>query len=77
MPDAVTNWFGNITSHPAAIVDAASVDDIAAVLKNPGRYPSPVRAVGSNHSTSPLRHRRRRHPDPDVEDEPDPRDHRR
>jgi hypothetical protein len=53
MPESVTNWFGNITSHPAVIVEAASVDDIIAVLKNPGKYPSPVRAVGSNHSTSP------------------------
>ncbi len=52
MPNTVTNWFGNITSHPAVIVDAATVDDIVAVLKNPDRYPSPVRAVGSNHSTS-------------------------
>ena len=48
----ITNWFGNITSHPAVVVEAASVDDIVAVLKDPGQYPSPVRAVGSNHSTS-------------------------
>lgn len=53
MAGVVTNWFGNITSHPAVIVDATSTDDIVAVLKNPGQYPSPVRAVGSNHSTSP------------------------
>ncbi len=53
MPETVTNWFGNITCHPAVIVEAASVDDIVAVLKNPAQYPSPVRAVGSNHSTSP------------------------
>ena len=53
MPDSVTNWFGNIISHPAVVVEAASVDDIIAVLKNPVQYPSPVRAVGSNHSTSP------------------------
>jgi hypothetical protein len=52
MPNTVTNWFGNITSHPAVIVEAASVDDIVAVLKDPVRYPAPVRAVGSNHSTS-------------------------
>src|SRR5215475_1199707 len=52
MPNTVTNWFGNITSHPAVVVDAASVDDIVAVLKDPQKYPSPVRAVGSNHSTS-------------------------
>lgn len=48
----ITNWFGDITSNPAVVVQAASVDDIVAVLKDPGRYPSPVRAVGSNHSTS-------------------------
>jgi hypothetical protein len=53
MPETVTNWFGNIVSQPAVIVDAASVDDIVAVVKNPGKFPSPVRAVGSNHSTSP------------------------
>jgi FAD binding domain len=49
----VTNWFGNIVSHPAVVVEAASVDDIVGILKNPAQYPSPVRAVGSNHSTSP------------------------
>ena len=49
----VTNWFGNVVSHPAVIVDANSPDDIIAVLKDPTKYPSPVRAVGSNHSTAP------------------------
>ena len=51
--NTVTNWFGDIVSHPAAIVDANSVDDIVRVLKDPVAYPSPVRAVGSNHSTAP------------------------
>ncbi len=51
--NTVTNWFGNIVSHPAVIVDANSVDDIIAVLKDSVTYPSPVRAVGSNHSTAP------------------------
>jgi FAD/FMN-containing dehydrogenase len=49
----VTNWFGNIVSHPSIVVDANSVDDIVRVLKDPIRFPSPVRAVGSNHSTTP------------------------
>src|SRR5690242_16588419 len=54
MPDPeVTNWFGDIVSHPKVVVEARSVDDIVAVLKDSGRYPAPVRAVGSNHSTSP------------------------
>lgn len=49
----VTNWFGDLVSHPQVIVDANSADDIIKVFKNPDQYPSPVRAVGSNHSTSP------------------------
>lgn len=53
MSSTVTNWFGNITSHPAVVVEVASVDEIVSVLKDPARYPAPVRAVGSNHSTSP------------------------
>ena len=48
----ITNWFGDIVSHPKVVVDAHSVDDIIAVLKDSARYPSPVRAVGSNHSTT-------------------------
>src|SRR5271154_4324 len=51
--NTVTNWFGDIVSHPQVIVDANSVDDIVAVMKDPVTYPSPVRAVGSNHSTAP------------------------
>src|SRR5215831_9120375 len=48
----VTNWFGNLISHPKVIVDANTVDDVVAVLKDAAKYPSPVRAVGSNHSTT-------------------------
>jgi FAD/FMN-containing dehydrogenase len=51
--NTVTNWFGNVVSHPNVIVDAHSVGDIVAVMKDPVKYPSPVRAVGSNHSTAP------------------------
>jgi len=53
MPATVTNWFGNIVSHPAVVVEAATPDEIVSILKNPSQYPAPVRAVGSNHSTSP------------------------
>jgi FAD/FMN-containing dehydrogenase len=48
----VTNWFGDLVSHPQVIVEAHSVDDIIAVLEDPVKYPAPVRAVGSNHSTA-------------------------
>ena len=50
----ITNWFGDLTSHPRVVVDATSADDIVRVLKDPNKYPSPVRAVGSNHSTAPV-----------------------
>jgi FAD/FMN-containing dehydrogenase len=49
----VTNWFGDLVSHAQAVAEAASADDVLNVLKNPTQYPSPVRAVGANHSTAP------------------------
>jgi len=49
---AVTNWFGDLVTHPKAVVEATSTDDLIAILKDPAKYPSPVRAVGSNHSTA-------------------------
>src|SRR5690242_10062753 len=48
----ISNWFGDVVSHPQVIAEAKSVDDIMAILKDPVKYPSPVRSVGSNHSTS-------------------------
>jgi FAD/FMN-containing dehydrogenase len=52
LPDfTVTNWFGDLVSHPKAVAEAVSVGDLVAILKNPSQYPSPVRAIGSNHST--------------------------
>ncbi|HKS97819.1 MAG TPA: FAD-linked oxidase, partial [Terriglobia bacterium] len=48
----VTNWFGDVVSHPQVVVDVHSVDDLVRVVKDPTTYPSPVRCVGSNHSTS-------------------------
>lgn len=54
MPElTVRNWFGDLVSHPLVIVDAHSVADIQAVLMDPSKYPAPVRAAGSNHSTTP------------------------
>jgi hypothetical protein len=49
----VTNWFGDLVSHAQAVAEAASADDVLNVFKNPTQYPSPVRAVGANHSTAP------------------------
>jgi FAD/FMN-containing dehydrogenase len=48
----VTNWFGDIHSQPRVVVKPSSVEEIVEVLKNRDKYPSPVRAVGSNHSVT-------------------------
>jgi FAD/FMN-containing dehydrogenase len=48
----ITNWFGDLVSHPQVVVEAKTVSEIVAILKDPVKYPSPVRAVGSNHSTT-------------------------
>jgi FAD/FMN-containing dehydrogenase len=48
----VTNWFGDLVSHPQVVVEANSIDDLIAVLKEPVKYPAPVRGIGSNHSTT-------------------------
>src|SRR5579872_3366345 len=49
----VRNWFGDLISHPKVVTEAHSVHDLVRILKDPVQFPSPVRAVGSNHSTSP------------------------
>ncbi len=48
----VSNWFGDIVAHPKVLVEASSAEEIAKILRNPKKYPSPVRAFGSNHSTA-------------------------
>ncbi len=48
----VTNWKGSIVSYPCVVTYPKTVDDIVAILKDPDTYPAPVRAVGSNHSTT-------------------------
>ena len=48
----VHNWGGDVYSYPAVVVTPESVDDLVAIMKDKERYPSPVRAVGSNHSTT-------------------------
>jgi FAD/FMN-containing dehydrogenase len=46
------NWLGDVVSDPRIVVRPRNVDDIVAVMKDPARFPSPVRAIGSNHSTT-------------------------
>ena len=49
----VRNWFGSIVSSPALVVYPRSAEEIVAIIRDSARYPGPVRAVGSNHSTTP------------------------
>src|SRR5918998_3319852 len=49
----VRNWFGSIVSFPSVVAEPGNVQDIVAIVQDEERYPSPVRAVGSNHSTTP------------------------
>lgn len=48
----VQNWEGSIVSFPSAVVEPESVDEIIEILKDTDKYPSPIRAIGSNHSTT-------------------------
>lgn len=53
MPTQVVNYDGSITAHPQQLVFPESVETIQTVLRDPGQYPSPVRAMGSYHSLTP------------------------
>ena len=50
---SVSNWFGDVVSKPKVLIEAKSAKEIARILRNSDKYPSPVRAFGSNHSTAP------------------------
>lgn len=53
MPNSIANYDGSITAHPQQLVYPQTVEEIQAVLRDPTRYPSPVRAMGSYHSLTP------------------------
>jgi FAD binding domain-containing protein len=53
MRNIVRNYDGGITSSPTQLVSPRAVADIQSVLRDAGRYPSPVRAMGSYHSLTP------------------------
>ena len=53
MPNQVVNYDGSIVVSPQQLVYAETVQDIQAVMRDPVRYPGPVRAMGSYHSLTP------------------------
>ncbi|MFW6076087.1 MAG: FAD-binding protein, partial [Chloroflexota bacterium] len=50
----VSSWTGEFRYTPSVFVQPESVEDIVQVVKDRETFPSPVRAVGSNHSTVPV-----------------------
>ena len=53
MPASITNYDGSIVTTPQQVVRPETVEEIQAVFREPGRFPSPVRAMGSYHSLTP------------------------
>jgi len=53
MANLIVNYDGSITASPRQLVYPETVADIQAVLRDPARYPGPVRAMGSYHSLTP------------------------
>ena len=53
MANKVVNYDGSITASPRQLAYPQSVEEIQAILRDPARFPSPVRAVGSYHSLTP------------------------
>jgi L-gulonolactone oxidase len=48
----IKSWDGIWTYRPAVIVTPKSAEDIVAIMRDPDRFPSPVRPAGSMHSTA-------------------------
>ena len=48
----IHNWGKDVFSYPSKVVKPDSVEEVIEIVKNRKKYPAPVRAVGSNHSTT-------------------------
>jgi len=46
------NWFGDIIFRPGVVVRPTTEAELIAIVKDTANYPAPVRAAGSNHSTT-------------------------
>ncbi|CAN7181802.1 D-arabinono-1,4-lactone oxidase [Knoellia sp. LjRoot47] len=49
-----SNWAGNVTAHPARLVEPRSVEDVVAAVKQAAERGQRVRVVGAGHSFTPL-----------------------
>ena len=55
MTAELRHWDGEWPTYPQELVHARSVEDVVAVMKDPERYPAPVRPHGSGHSPANCR----------------------
>ena len=53
MSTTITNYDGAITTTPQQHVHPKSIAELQEILRDRNKYPSPVRAMGSNHSLTP------------------------
>ena len=53
MSTTITNYDGGITTTPQQYVHPGTVAELQEILRDRQKYPSPVRAMGSNHSLTP------------------------
>jgi FAD/FMN-containing dehydrogenase len=53
MANSITNYDGSITTTPQVLAEPTTVAEIQAILRQPDKFPSPVRAMGSFHSLTP------------------------
>lgn len=49
----VHNWADTYTADPAVVTEARTPEELAAIVSDSESFPSPLRAFGSNHSTTP------------------------
>ena len=53
MSTTITNYDGGIVTTPQQHVHPRTVQELQDILRDRQKYPSPVRAMGSNHSLTP------------------------
>jgi FAD/FMN-containing dehydrogenase len=53
MSTTIRNYDGSIVTTPQQLVRPESIEEIQAIVMQPDRYPSPVRAMGRFHSLTP------------------------
>ena len=53
MSTSITNYDGGITTTPQHHIHPKTVQELQEILRDTQKYPSPVRAMGSNHSLTP------------------------